>query len=111
MSCTHHEFKQGQTFAGVATYTPETGWPANLTGVTIYSALLDARNKKHYFTITVQSPTQFTMFYENTQDWNPGTAYWDIQFSLADVVFYSETIRIAITPNVTPNPVPSSVSN
>jgi hypothetical protein len=51
------------------------------------------------------------MFYENTQDWNPGTAYWDIQFSLADVVFYSETIRIAITPNVTPNPVPSSVSN
>lgn len=111
MSCTTHEFKQGQSFAGVAYYTPEAGWPANLTGVTIHSALLDARNKKHYFTIAVQSPTQFTMSYENTQDWNHGTAYWDIQFIQGDVTFYSETIRIAILPNVTPNPVPAGVSN
>jgi hypothetical protein len=109
MSCTNHEFKQGQSFAGVATYVPEPGWPANLSGVVIYSALLDARNKKHYFTITVQSPTQFTMSYDNTQDWHSGTAYWDIQFSKDGTVFYSDTIRIAILPNVTPNPVPSGV--
>ena len=107
MSCTHHEFKQGQSFQGVATYTPETGWPVDLAGVTVNTALLDARNKKHYFTVTIDSPTQFTMYYENTQDWNPGTAYWDIQFIQGSTVFYSETIRITILPNVTPNPVPA----
>jgi hypothetical protein len=47
------------------------------------------------------------MYYANTQDWHSGTAYWDIQFSLGDTVFYSETIRLAILPNVTPNPVPA----
>ena len=107
MSCTHYEFKQGQSFSGVATYVPETGWPTDLTGVVIHTALLDSRNKKHYFEVTVQSPTQFTMHYGNTQDWHPGTAYWDIQFSLGDTVFYSETVRLAIIPNVTPNPVPA----
>jgi len=107
MSCTHYEFKQGQSFNGVATYAPETGWPTNLTGVTIKSALRDSRNHRHYFIVTVQSPTQFTMYYENTQDWYAGTAYWDIQFSQGDTVFYSETVRMNILPNVTPNPVPA----
>lgn len=111
MPCTNHEFKQGQSFIGTATYTPEAGWPANLSGVTIYSALLDARNKKHYFTVEIQSPTVFTMAYPNTQDWNHGTAYWDIQFIQGNTVFYSETIRLNILPNVTPNPVPDTVSN
>lgn len=111
MPCTQHDFKQGQTFSGVATYTTEPGWPANLTGVTIYSALLDPRGKKHYFTVTSNSPTQFTMYYENTQDWNPGTCYIDIQFSIGGTTFYSETVRLNVIGNVTPNPVPDTVQN
>jgi len=103
MSCTTIDFKKGQTFNGVATYAPEAGWPADLSGVAIESALLDARNKKHYFDITLNSPTVFTMRSDVTEEWHVGTAYWDIKFSEGGVVFYSETVRLAIIPNVTPN--------
>jgi hypothetical protein len=104
MSCPDiTDFKKGQTFVGVAVYTPETGWPADLSGVTIQTALRDQRTHLHYFNVTVDSPTQFTARSDETEKWAPGTAYMDIKFSQGDVVFYSSTHLLNIIPNVTPN--------
>jgi len=103
MSCTTHEFKRGETFNGVATYTPEAGWPADLTGVTVVTALRDSRNQLHYFDVTMTDSTHFTVRSDTTEKWHTGTAYWDIKFSEGGVVFYSETILLIIIPNVTPN--------
>jgi len=61
MSCTNHQFKQGVTFNGAGTYATEAGWPANLTGVTIVTALRDSRNKLHYLDVAITSPTTFTV--------------------------------------------------
>jgi hypothetical protein len=109
MSCTQHQFKRGVTFNGAGTYTPEDGWPASLTGVTIVTALRDARNQLHYFDVAITSPTTFTVSSNQTQEWHPGTAYWDIQFfQNTTEVFYSATVRIEILPNVTPNKVSNS---
>jgi len=106
MSCTNHQFKRGVTFIGAGTYATEPGWPASLTGVTIVTALLDAHNKLHYFDVVITSPTTFTVTSNQTQEWNIGTAYWDIKFyQNTSEVFYSATVRLEILPNVTPNKV------
>jgi hypothetical protein len=74
--------------------------------VTIVTALRDARNKLFYLDVAITSPTTFTVYYNQTQEWHPGTAYWDIKFyeNTTDV-FYSATVRLEILPNVTPNKV------
>lgn len=106
MPCTTNEFKKGKTFNGSGTYTTEPGWPADLTGVTIVSALKDSRGHLFYFDVTITSPTTFTVYSNETEKWQPGTAYWDIQFyQNTDEVFYSATARLDIIPNVTPNKV------
>ena len=106
MSCTHHQFKRGVTFNGAGTYATEPGWPADLTGVTIVTALLDARNQLHYLDVAITSPNTFTVTSNLTQEWHPGTAYWDIKFyENTTEIFYSATVRLEILPNVTPNKV------
>lgn len=106
MSCTQYQFKKGVTFSGVGTYATEAGWPADLTGVTIVTALRDSRSNLYYFDVEITSSTTFTVYYNKTEDWHSGTAYWDIKFyeNTTDV-FYSATVRIEILPNVTPNKV------
>ena len=105
MPCPIPEFKKGQTFNAVATYTPEAGWPADLSGCTIESDIKDSRNQLRELTVVIDSPTQFTMssIGEDTQDWHTGTAYWDIKFVQSGVTFYSETVTLNILANITPN--------
>jgi hypothetical protein len=103
MTCSIPDFKRGQTFNGAATYTPEAGWPTDLSGVTVITALRDQRNQLHYFDVTMTDATHFTVRSDATESWHTGTAYWDIKFSTGEVVFYSETILLNILPNVTPN--------
>lgn len=105
MPCPIPEFKKGQTFNAIATYTTEPGWPADLSGCTIESDIKDSRNQLRELTVVIDSPTQFTMSAtgEDTQDWYPGTAYWDIKFVQSGVTFYSETVTLNILANITPN--------
>lgn len=42
ISQTPISFKQGTSFGATCVYTPETGGPANLTGITITTAFRDA---------------------------------------------------------------------
>lgn len=97
-------FKKGQTFNAVATYTPEEGWPTDLSGVTILTSLKDSRGLLFPFDVTLDSTTQFTARSDETEKWHAGTAYWDIRFTKDDVVFYSDTVLLTIIPNVTPTP-------
>jgi hypothetical protein len=56
--------------------------------------------------VAITSPTTFTVSSNQTQEWHPGTAYWDIQFfQNTTEIFYSATVRLEIIPNVTPNKV------
>lgn len=96
-------FKRGQTFGATCTYVPEAGGPTNLDGVTIASSIKDASSNAPYATtVTIIDPTHFTVRYSDTANWRVGTAYWDIKFSVGDIVFMTETVVINVVPNVTP---------
>jgi hypothetical protein len=102
------EFKRSSTFGAVVTYTPETGWPTNLTGVTITSNIRDSRNSLFDFTVVVTSPTTFnvTMDAAVTEKWAVGTAFWDIRFDWGTISL-SQTALINVVNNVT---IPPSAS-
>ena len=96
------EFKRSSTFGAVVTYTPETGWPANLTGVTITSNIRDSRNTLFDFTVVLTSPTTFnvTMDAAVTEKWAVGTAFWDIRFDWGTISL-SQTALVNVINNVT----------
>lgn len=99
-----YNFYRGTTFFAEVTYVPEAGWPATLEGVDIYSDFLDSRNQRYKLTIEKNVDNlHFTCRFDTTQDWYPGTAYWDILFINNDVAFYSGQSVWRIQPNVTPN--------
>ena len=50
-------FKRASTFGASCTYTPETGGPADLTGVSIASDVRDANGKIYACAVTVIDPT------------------------------------------------------
>ena len=94
-------FKRASTFGASCTYTPETGGPADLTGVSIASDVRDANGKIYACAVTVIDPTHFSISYDNTSGWALGSAYWDIRFSTNGVVFFSDTVVLNIINNVT----------
>ena len=97
------EFKRSSTFGATVTYTPETGWPTDLTGVTITSSIRDSRNTLFDFTVVLTSPTTFTVTADNTDKWAVGTAFWDIRFDWGTISL-SQTALLNIVNNVTPPP-------
>jgi hypothetical protein len=102
------EFKRSSTFGAVVTYTPETAWPTDLTGVTITSNIRDSRNSLFDFTVVLTSPTTFnvTMDASVTEKWAVGTAFWDIRFDWGTISL-SKTALLNIVNNVT---IPPSAS-
>lgn len=106
MATTVIEFKRGTSFGAICTYTQDTpSAPANLTGVTVTSALRDAAHKLYNLTVTVTSPTTFNVTYTgDSSDWYLGTAYWDLRFGYGTgSAFYTQTIILNVIPNITPN--------
>jgi len=99
------DFKKGSSFGANCVYTPDAGGPTDLTGVTIVSSVRDSRGFAYNLTVNVIDATHFSLICYNTQPWYPGTAFWDIQFSINGTVFYSDTVLINVLNNVTVNPV------
>jgi hypothetical protein len=96
------EFKRSATFGATVTYTPETGWPNDLTGVTITSSIRDSRGSLFNFVVVVTSPTTFTVTSDETEKWSVGTAFWDIRFDWGTISL-SQTALLNIVNNVTPS--------
>ena len=94
-------WKRASTFGATVTYTPETGWPTNLTGVTVTSDIRDANRKLYTCTVVITSPTTFTVTNSSTDLWAVGSAYWDIRFTKDGTVFFSDTVVINVIDNVT----------
>ena len=96
-------FKQGTSFGANCVYTQDQGGPADLTGITIQSAIRDAGYNYYPLTVTVTSPTTFTLTYPTTTiQWVTGTAYWDIEFSYGvGSVFLTQTIQINVLQSIT----------
>lgn len=96
-------FKQGTSFGATCVYTPETGGPADLTGVTIQSAIRDAGYNYYPLVVQKTSPTTFSLTYPvSTINWVTGTAYWDIEFSYGvGSVFYTTSIQINVLQSIT----------
>jgi hypothetical protein len=95
-------FKRGQTFGASCTYVPQAGGPPDLTGVSIASSIKDSSGVLYDTTVVITDPTHFSVRYSDTSCWRVGTAYWDIKFSVNDIIFMSETVVINVVPNVTP---------
>jgi membrane-bound metal-dependent hydrolase YbcI (DUF457 family) len=96
-------FIKGSTFSANCTYTPDAGWPTDLTDVSIYSKVRDARGYEHTLIFTLTSPTTFTLFYGNTQSWFSGVGFWDLLFIKNGIAYYSQVVNINVLENVTPN--------
>jgi hypothetical protein len=98
-------FKQGTSFGASCVYTPETGGPTDLTGVTIASAVRDAGWNYYPLVVTKTSPTTFTLLYPfSTLNWVLGTGYFDIQFSYGEgdsSIFYTQSIQLQVQPSIT----------
>jgi hypothetical protein len=105
MTCTPTQrsasFKRGSTFAGGATYTPPAGGPANLNSVTIESDVVDSAGNTYSLSVVKTGNLTFTLSYQDTTGWAIGQAKWDIKFINAGVVFYSDTMRLNISEQVT----------
>ena len=103
MSCNTVTFKRGTSFGASVVWNPEAGGLANLIGVTVTSTILDAdRNEFELVTVVAGNGLSFTAEYAgDTGDWAVGTARWDIKFSNAGSIFYSDTMRIDVIGQVT----------
>lgn len=103
MSCNTVTFKRGTSFEAAVVYTPEAGGLANLIGVTVTSTIIDADRNEFELVVTVAgNGLSFTATYPgDSADWATGTARWDIKFSNAGSIFYSDTMRLDIVGQVT----------
>lgn len=103
-------FKQGTSFAFTGTYTQDNpSAPADLTGVVIRVALVDAGYNYYPMHVETLTPTTFKVTYPaNTIGWVTGSAYFDIKMTYGEgSVFYTETVAVDIIPAITgsQNPV------
>jgi len=97
-------FTKGSTLTIGGVYTQSSpAAPANLDGIDLYATIRDSRLYEHTLTVTKTSPTEFNMFYANTEDWHWGMGFMDILFVSNGVAIYSETINVVILNNVTKN--------
>ena len=105
MSCNVPDIKKGTTFNAVVTYTPETGWPANLLGYNVLSSVMDSRGVKYALNVTVaNNGLSFTCNFPNTDKWHPGTANCDVIWTNGTISFGSNIQQLNVINNITPNP-------
>ena len=106
MSCPNTvSFKRGTSFAASCTYTPSAGAPANLTGTTVTSSIVDSQYNQYDLTVTIAAGgLTFTAVYPgDSSSWALGLAKWDLRFQYGGTVFYSTTMRIDVIGEVTPS--------
>ncbi len=106
MSCPNTvTFKRGTSFAASCAYTPSAGAPANLTGTTITSSVVDSQHNQYDLTVTIAAGgMSFTAVYGgDTSSWAIGLAKWDVRFEYGGAVFYTTTMRLDVIGEVTPS--------
>jgi len=97
-SLTH---KQGQSLGWTALYTPETGWPANLSGVTITSTFIDSQGVLRSITVVKNvNNLEFTAT-ANTSAWSIGVGNIDFKLTSGGSTWYTETIAINVVKHIT----------
>jgi hypothetical protein len=103
MSCNTVTFKRGTSFGESVVWNPDAGGLANLIGVTVTSTIIDSDRNEFELVVTVAgNGLSITATYNgSTADWGVGTARWDIKFSNAGSIFYSETMRLDVIGQVT----------
>jgi hypothetical protein len=94
-------YKRTSTFSASCTYTPESGGPTNLDGITITSDIRDANGRVYSCTVVKTSSTTFTVSLSDTSGWSLGSAYWDIRFTQNGVIFFSDTVILSVSNNIT----------
>lgn len=93
--------KQGQNLGWTVAYTPETGWPTDLAGVTITCQLVDAEKTRHPTTVTKNvNNVEFTIT-DDTSNWAIGVGELDIKMTSGGVTWYTDTIKINVIKHVT----------
>lgn len=97
-------FKRGSSFAPRVGYTPGPGGPATLADMDIASEVRTPRGGPVASLEIAKAPDglSFTATAaDGTATWPEGPVHWDIKFTYADIVFYSETVSIEILREVT----------
>jgi hypothetical protein len=97
-------FTKGSTLTISGVYTQSSpAAPANLDGIDLYCTVRDSRFNDYPLAVTKDSPTEFSMFYANTDDWHWGMGFMDMLFVSNGIAIYSETVNVVILNNVTKN--------
>jgi len=96
-------FKRGTSFSAACAYDPDAGGQANLLSTTVTSDIIDVSGNIYPLTINMAGDgMSFTASYASSSaDWALGMARWDLKFSYAGAIYYSETLRLNIIDQVT----------
>jgi len=94
-------YKRTSTFGASCQYVPEAGGPVNLDGITVTSDIRDASARLYTCTVVKTSSTTFTVSLSDTSKWALGSAYWDIRFTQNGVIFFTDTVVLSVSNNVT----------
>jgi hypothetical protein len=97
-SLTH---KQGQSLGWTVNYTPETGWPVNLSGVTITSTFIDSQGVSRTMTVVKNiNNVDFTVS-ASTALWSIGVGNIDFKLTSGGSTWYTETVAINVVKHIT----------
>jgi hypothetical protein len=97
-------WKRGQTFVASGPYVPGEGDPANLSGVTIESEVMDFARIRHPLAVEIgEDDITVTLRAEasDTAGWAVGTAAIDLRCVKDGVVFSTTTVRFVIDQEIT----------
>ena len=97
-------WKRGQTFVASGPYVPGQGDPANLSGVTIESEVMDFARVRHPLLVEIgQDLITVTLTAEatDTAKWAIGTAAIDLRCVKDGIVFSTTTIRFVVDQEIT----------
>lgn len=97
-------WKRGQTFNASGPYVPGAGDPADLSGVTIESEILDHSTRRYPLAVTVSGDNiTVSLFAEAslTAQWAVGTACIDLRCIKDGIVFSTTTTRFVVEQEIT----------
>ena len=97
-------WKRGQNFNASGPYVPGQGDPANLSGVTIESEILDHSNRRYPLTVSValdNITVTLSALPSVTAQWAIGTACIDLRCIKDGIVFSTTTTRFVIEQEIT----------